>query len=215
MRLGIVTGLADEARIARRIGDAEAGGGTSWGAEVAAERLVSRGATALLSFGLCGGLDPHLRSGDLIVPLLIVETGGSYPTDGSLSDSLAAPIHGVLFASETILGSREAKQRLFRSTQASGVDLESGAMARVAMRHGLPFAALRAVCDTAADTLPPAALVPLGKGGRVALGGVLRSVARRPSQIPELIKLSRNAASARAALVNAVRALLLKGRTDP
>ncbi len=51
-RLGVITGLEAEARLARRLGRTEPGGGTPAGAEAAAERLVAAGATALISFGL-------------------------------------------------------------------------------------------------------------------------------------------------------------------
>lgn len=214
MRLGIVTGLADEARIARAIGDAEAGGGTSWGAEVAAEKLVSRGATALVSFGLCGGLDPSLRAGDIVVPLAVIETGGTYPTDGKLADELFGPMHGVILANETIVATREAKRRMFMATRACAVDIESGAVARVAARHGIPFAVLRAVCDGAHRTLPPAALLPLTPDGKVQMRRVMRSVVMRPGQIAELIGLARDAAAARRALSRITRAVAAKGMVN-
>jgi hypothetical protein len=58
----IVVGLKAEALLARRLGvPVMIGGGTAAGAEMAARRAVAEGATALVSFGLAGGLDPSLR----------------------------------------------------------------------------------------------------------------------------------------------------------
>ncbi|HEX3349803.1 MAG TPA: hypothetical protein VHS58_17060 [Acetobacteraceae bacterium] len=207
MPLGIVTGLRDEARIARAIGEVEAGGGTPWGAELAAERLVARGATALISFGLCGGLDPTLKAGDVVIPLAVLEIGDSYATDGKLAKAAGGWFGGILFASETTIVTHEAKRRLFETTRAAAVDMESGAVARVAGRYDLPFAVIRAVCDPASRTLPPAALVALDAEGSVQLGRVLGSVWRRPSQLPELARMARDAALARRALQRVARAL--------
>jgi adenosylhomocysteine nucleosidase len=203
MPIGTVTGLTSEARIARVIGDVEVGGGTPWGAEVAAERLVSRGATALVSFGLCGGLDPALRAGDLVIPLAVLETGASYPTDPALSQGAGGWFGGLLLATETLVVTREAKRRLFGMTRAAAVDLESGAVARVAARHGLRFTVIRAVCDPAGRTLPPASMNALDRAGAVKYGRVMRSIAGRPSQLPELFGLARDAMAARRTLARA------------
>jgi adenosylhomocysteine nucleosidase len=210
MRIGVVTGMADEARIGRVMGDSEVGGGTPWGAEVAAERLVARGATALISFGFCGALDPTLRAGDIVVPLAVLETGGSYPTDPALSKAAGGWFGGLLVATENVVVTREAKRRLFEQTRAAAVDLESGAVARVAGRHDLPFTAIRAVCDPADRTLPPAALVAIDSRGGVRLIRVFRSLLRRPSQLPELLALARDAAAGRRSLTRV--AALVAGR---
>jgi adenosylhomocysteine nucleosidase len=205
--LGVVTGLKEEARIARLFGDVEVGGGTSWGAEVAAEKLVSRGVTALLSFGLCGALDPTLRAGDIVIPLAVLETGDSYATDGVLAEAAGGWFGGMIVASETIVITPEAKRRLFEHTRAAAVDMESGAVARVAVRHDLPFAVVRAVCDTASLTLPPAAMVALNDEGSLQIWQVLRSLWRRPRQLPDLLRVGRDAAVARRALLRVARAM--------
>ena len=87
------------------------------------------------------------------------------------------------------------------------VDLESGAVARVAQAHGLPFAAPRAIADPATRTLPPAALVPLKPSGGIDLPRILLSVLAKPAQIPALIGLARDAGQARGGLVARVKTL--------
>jgi len=99
-----------------------------------------------------------------------------------------------------ILATPAEKAAAREATFAAIVDLESGAVARVAARHGLPFAAVRAVCDPAGFALPPLALDALDHGGRISPWRVLRSVLRRPGQIPALVALSGHAAEARSAL---------------
>jgi adenosylhomocysteine nucleosidase len=204
MRLGIVTGLTAEARIARSLGDAQAGGGAPAGAERSAEALVAQGATALLSFGLAGGLDPALKPGDVIVPLAVVEHGVTYRTDPALSETIGGWFGGVLVATDAVVATATEKSALRRSTTACAVDLESGAVARVAARHGIPFAVLRAICDPAGRDLPPAALAALDRRGAIGIGRVAGSIIRRPGQIAALIRLGRDAAAARDALVRRV-----------
>lgn len=110
----------------------------------------------------------------------------------------------VLLGGEAIVGSAAGKRELWQQTGAAAIDLESGAVAEVAGRHGLPFAVLRAVCDPAERDLPPAALLPLRPGGRIPIMSILASVIARPGQVPGLIALGRDAAAARRALVAAV-----------
>ncbi|MBA3837952.1 MAG: phosphorylase, partial [Zymomonas sp.] len=52
------------------------------------------------------------------------------------------------------------------------------------------------VSDTANETLPPAALVGMNPDGSMALGRVLRNLARHPTQLPALIRTGRSANAA-------------------
>jgi adenosylhomocysteine nucleosidase len=176
------------------------GGGTPAGAEAAARRLVAGGATALVSFGLAGGLDPALRPGAVLIPRAVIEGGAVYPTDPALAAMLGVPDDATLAASTAILVTAAEKARLRAETGASAVDLESGAVARVAQQAGLPFAVLRAICDPAERDLPPASLVALNAAGAITLLRVLGSVLAHPRQIPSLLALARDAGQARRAL---------------
>ena len=208
--LGVVVGLAAEARIARGLGDIEIGGGMPAGAEAAAERLVARGATALLSFGLAGGLDPALRPGDLVVPVAVLHRGRRYVTDEMLTRGLGGATAGTLYAGEDVVAEAAAKTLLSRETGAGAVDLESGAVADVAERHGLPFAVVRAVCDPATRDLPRAALLALDARGAIKGVRVAAALARRPWEIGGLLRLAVDAARARASLARAAHQLRLR-----
>ncbi|WP_239003261.1 phosphorylase family protein [Rhodovastum atsumiense] len=202
-RIGVVTGLTAEARIATPLGLVAAGGGTPIGAATAAERLVAQGVKALVSFGLAGGLDPALRPGDIVVPADVLDGDCRHRCDPALAARFG-DVGGTLLAEASVVVEAAAKVALFARTGAGSVDLESGAVARVAARHGLAFAVLRAICDPAGRTLPPAALVALTASGRIGMVRVLASVARQPSQIPTLLALGRDAAAARRALLRRV-----------
>ena len=209
---GIVVGLAAEARIARPLGARIAiGGGTAAGAARAADDLAPH-VSALISFGLAGGLDPALAPGALLVPALVLADDEQWPTDPALCARLGGPTPGALFGDGAILATAAAKAALHARTGAVAVDLESAAVARAAARHGLPFAVLRAVCDPAGRNLPRAALIALDGQGRIGALRVAAAVLARPGDIPALIALGRDAARARHALVTRVRAI---GRLEP
>lgn len=204
LRPGFVTGLRAEARIASTLGASEAGGGLPDGAVRVAENLVAQGVSALVSFGLCGGLHPALRPGALVVPRTVLWHGACHATDASLSAALGGCSADTLLAGDVVVADPVAKSSLFTNTGAVAIDLESGVVAGIAQRAAIPFAVLRAVCDPADVRLPSAALVALDAGGAVSGLAVAGSLLRNPRQIFALIALGRAANAARRALVGRV-----------
>lgn len=213
MPVAAITGLAAEARIARSIGlRAAAGAADPTRTAAAIARLIGDGATGLISFGICGGLDPALASGRLIVPRAIAtEAGARHVVHGRwhrvLIDALAgagmAPVTGDILGTAAVVDTPARKAALFAATGAVGVDLES----HLAAAAGLPFVALRAVADPAGRPLPPAALVGLDQNGRPVLGAVLASLARAPGQTAGLIRVGIDTRRALAVLRRAARVL--------
>ena len=202
----IIVGLAAEARIARALGWPIAiGGGSYEGAVAATERAVRDGASALVSFGLAGGLDPTLRPGMLLVPTEILTDDRRIAADVSLRIRLGSGVATPMLGARGIAASAAAKRALFATTGAAGLDLESGAVAQVAQAHGLPFAVLRAICDPAGRDLPQAALIALDHHGAIGIGRVIASIITRPWQLPALLRLARDAHAARLSLHSAVK----------
>lgn len=199
MNVGIVVGMAAEARIARRFGWPVVIGGD------AAADLVRNGVRGLVSFGLAGGLDPALRRGTVIVPTAVITDRARYVTDQGLSRRFGGVTGHLLLGANTVAATVEEKRSLFDATGAAAIDLESASVARIATSHGIPFAVLRAVCDPANRTLPPAALAALDARGTIGFARVLASLARHPAQLPALLELAADAAAARRALLARVR----------
>lgn len=207
--IGAVTGLHSETVLARRLGmRAACCGSTPGRAEDLAEELIEeQGVIALVSFGLCGGLDPALKPGTLIIPDCVVaeDDPTGFATDdrwrAALLDRLPDARAGRLLGHDQIVATVEEKAELFALTGALAVDTESTGVADVAQRHGLPFMALRAVCDPATLALPRAALVAVTETGRVDTGAVMRAVLCHPEEIGRLIRLaSANRAAMKALL---------------
>lgn len=200
-RVGIVVGLAAEARLVEALGAQIAvGGGTSEGARSAAARLGASGVNALISVGLAGGLDPSLPAGCVLVPESVLHGGRSFAADRTLCRMLGGSTpHRLLDAGRVIAGVAE-KQMLWQRTGCAAVDLESGVVAQLAEELELPFGVLRVICDPARRGLPPASLVALDSDGHVSVAAVLRSIARHPLQVGGLLALAADAARARRGL---------------
>jgi len=207
-KLGIVVGLAAEARVARPLGWPVAiGGGTYAGALLAAERLVRSGVNALVSFGVAGGLDPALRPGTVLIPHEVLTDHQRVPTDPALNRRLGRSVESIMFGADRMVVTVAAKTALFTTTRAAAVDMESGAVALVASRHGIPFSVLRAICDPAERCLPPVALIPTNRHGGIRLARIFASVVSQPRQLPSLPALAADAAAAHRALRAAVSRL--------
>jgi hopanoid-associated phosphorylase len=185
------TGLQRERRIVAGPGvEVVAGGGDQARLEAALDRLASR-SRGIISIGIAGGLAPALPAGRWVVADTVLVDGQPVPTDPAWTDRIAARLpeaaRGLLLGANTMVVEAARKAVLHRTTGALAVDMESHIVARVAGRHGLPFAAARVIADAAHRTLPPAARVGMRPDGAMDLPAVLRSLLAQPGQLPALI----------------------------
>ena len=204
----IATGLALEARIAAGPGIVTlCSGGDPSRLRSLLEATDPRALSAVVSFGLAGGLDPALRPGDTVIARDVVAGAARWPTDERVTGALAAhlagdriaPTFGRMVGSDIVVSDPAAKAGLHRAG-AIAVDMESHVAAAFAATHGLPFGVVRAVCDPAGRALPPLAQHALEAHGHVDMRAILGSLVRDPSQIFALIGLGRDFATAVVAL---------------
>lgn len=111
---------------------------------------------------------------------------------------LGVPVasRGAIVGSDEPVLTADAKCDLRAATGAVAVDMESHIAAAWAARNGLPFGILRVISDEAGSAIPPAALAAMRPDGGIDALAALRSLARRPSQIPALIRTARDGAKA-------------------
>jgi len=209
------SGLAAEAKIAREAGFQVIVGAGDPQRTAALVAAAARHAKCLVSFGVAGGLAPHLKPGDVILSTEVIGHGRRWrPSDAfhaemtSLAPRIGAVAGPVLGASD-IVATEDDKRRAWERTGALAVDMESGIVARTAEAAGIPFLVLRTIADPASRELPPAALIPLSQDGTPALRRVVTEVLRRPRQIGALFGLARETRQALSALAGPARALRL------
>ena len=185
------TGLGRERRIVAGPGvEAIAGGGDHQRLEKLLEARAGD-ARGIISIGIAGGLAPDLRPGRWVVADSVLIDGRPIASDGSWTERLAAHLsgaaRGALLGVDAIVTESRDKAELHLRTGAQAVDMESHVVARVALRHRLPFDAARVICDPAHRALPAAARVALKADGQTNVRAVLRSLLAQPSQLPALI----------------------------
>jgi adenosylhomocysteine nucleosidase len=165
---------------------------------------IERGALGIISFGVAGGLAPHLVPGDWVIGSGVQTGHERYPADGRWSSRLLEAIPGSVYAeiagADSPVAYSSEKIRLHARTGAMAVDMESHIAAKIAALHNIPFAVCRTVIDPADRDLPPAAVVGLRHDGTPDVLAISRSVMRQPNQIPALVRTAIDAWTARKAL---------------
>jgi len=207
-----VTGLAFEARVAQGRGVRTViGGGDTRRLAVELERELARGARAIMSFGIAGGLAPSVRCGAWVIASAVVTPNERWLVDAAWARSLAEKLPGAVIAdlagADALILDVPAKRALRSASAAIAVDTESHIAARVAAAHGLPFAAFRVIADPAHRELPAAARVGMRRDGTADGAAVLRSLARAPRQLPALMRTAFDAQTALRALSRGRRRL--------
>jgi adenosylhomocysteine nucleosidase len=166
-------------------------------AKAAANALVDAGVSALMTFGMAGGLDPALTAGTIVLPSELVSADGTrFATCRTWRQRIGASINppralseGTLLMSDQAIETPADKAAAFRGTGAAAVDMESVAVAAVAAGRKLPFVAVRVIVDTAADMLPRA-VVAASRAGRVRIGRLIAGLTLAPIEIVALVRLA-------------------------
>ena len=190
---GVLCGLEAEAVIARQfLGGVSVSGGRPARAEAGAQELLAQGVSGLVSFGIAGGLDPSLKTGDLVIADQIILPGGDRLKSDpdwvtSLRKALPRAHAGAIAGADKIIARVDDKADLFRSTQALSVDMESHIAARAASAAGKPFIALRVIADPADFALPDMTAYGLDEQGRPLIWPILWRLALAPWTLPALI----------------------------
>jgi adenosylhomocysteine nucleosidase len=178
----------------------------------AAQDLIGRGARALLSWGVAGGLSPALLPGDLLLPQCVIGGRQEWETDPDLRARLRRVLGGHvleggdLYCSRAPVASIEEKKALSARGMLA-VDMESAAVATVAQRARVPFVAVKAICDPATREIPAVALRLLGHDGSLSWRAMPSLLREGPRTWRGLNALRVDLAAARGSLWRAARVL--------
>jgi adenosylhomocysteine nucleosidase len=220
----IVVGLAFEARIAAGPGVHVicSGDGRNLAAKltaaIAESRTLVRGCPGIISFGVAGGLAPDLSPGTCVVGSAVISGSERMPISAEWSRKLLKTIpdavSGILLGVPKPIANPDEKRALYLETGAIAVDMESHIVASVGLAHEIPVAAIRVITDPAKRALPASAVAAMRANGTTNIGAMLRSVLKRPRELPALLQTALDARAARAALVRG-RSLLGPAFTLP
>ncbi len=170
-----------------------------------------------LHVGYCGGADPSLQAGDMIIanPAIDSVTGDKFeppPSAAGRAETLLSEM-GIRHRSAGIVTvdeiAREPFDKAFLGTQheAVAIDMESATLARVCSAAGIPYVVVRAVLDPLDYEFPDldGAVDESGNTDGIALAGRLL---RRPCDLLKLPKLEYLASQARQSITSLIEAWL-------
>jgi adenosylhomocysteine nucleosidase len=213
----IVVGMAFEARIAAGAGVSVICSGDGRNLAEALTRTIAdacagpNGCRGIVSFGVAGGLAPGLKPGTCVVGSAILSDTLSLTTDVDWSRKLllALPeaVHGPILGVGAPVAHPDAKRALYVKTGAVAVDMESHVVALASAEFGVPMVAIRVITDPALRALPQSAVAAIRANGTTDIAAMLRSVMRRPRDLPDLVQTALDAWAARAMLLRGRRVL--------
>lgn len=121
----------------------------------AAEHLAANySLCGLVTLGFAGGLAAGLKVADVILADRVVDraTQESFACDTDLVPVRFAR-RGTLLSASSVVATSAEKRQLGEQWRAVAVDMESAGVARAALRAGLPFGAIKAITDSAEQSL--------------------------------------------------------------
>ncbi|MBI3681755.1 MAG: hypothetical protein HY235_15345 [Acidobacteria bacterium] len=155
---------------------------------------------AVISTGFCGGLEPALALGDVVVATEVRSALSAERFPAQAPAKAPSAFHGPVLSIDRVATSAEEKRRLFDSG-ACAVEMEAAGVAGAASQAGVPFYCIRVVSDPADESLPldfNACRTPEGRLGRAAIA---RAAFTRPlTRVPALLRFERNCRLAAARL---------------
>lgn len=180
---------------------------TSMGTEAATAAtkalLAHRSIERVIVVGICGGMDPGLRIGALVIPTeTMIEATGRIGVPRPPAGHQPA---GRLLTTDTLHTDPDVVAG-FHVDGFVAVDMESGAIGAVCDDADVPWTVIRAVSDRAGDPTVDPELVAMSNADGTPQGrAVTRYVLRHPARLPKLAALGRGmrtavGASSKAAL---------------
>jgi len=157
----------------------------------------------LVTSGFAGGLSP-----DWPRESLIYEADDHFPQVERFSAAGFRP--GRLTCQPTIAWNRESKSRLATSVGADAVEMESGALRRVAATFGVPSLTARVISDDWQEDLPLNFGLLMDEQQRLHPGRLAMALAKQPTKVPELAAFGKRAQASARRLATALVAALFR-----
>ena len=169
----------------------------------------------IISAGFAGGLRPNFKSGNLCkvekVSLFGSEQDG--PIDLMTNFSKLYSELGVtglpcgLVTAKDPIHDPEEKKRLFQSTGADIIDMETYWIAKYAVKNDIPMVGIRAIFDKVEDRLLPDRCYS-SQSAQIRPFATLKWLGKNPLNVFELLKMGINSIKARKALSKELRSIL-------
>jgi adenosylhomocysteine nucleosidase len=161
----------------------------------AARELLERGKVrGLVTLGFAGALVDSLAPGEVVIAdrVLDQQSGERFDCDGELFP-VASGRRGGLLSVAGVIATAAQKHRLAEEWGAAAADMESAGVARAAAQAGVPFCAIKAITDTAAQSISIDFTRCRSEHSGLSVGRILREALRSPRSVGDVWMLARGA----------------------
>ncbi len=137
----------------------------------------------ILTCGFAGGLNPTLPTGAVLFS----------EDESNLTQNLlaAGATPATFFYAKQVAITAHEKSELHSVTKADAVEMESGAIRRIAKEYGIPSATIRVISDTANEDLPVDFNLLMTAQSEIDLSKLVLHVLLKPWKIPALLRLQK------------------------
>ena len=163
----------------------------------------------------CTGLGTRLEiDPDLVIPDRVIDAAGEPHAIApahhrvAVAGAGAAVCTGSLVTTREIVATPEAKAALFAASGAVAADMESAVLVARAAAAGCPALVVRAVSDSARQSLPPELTRLVTPEGRLRLARTLAMTVTRPATLQGALELRRRTHQALRAVARVLAALI-------
>lgn len=187
-------------------------------ATAAAEALIAEGVEMVASLGVAGAVRGDLAVGDVVLcreARLLTGDNQLHPLVLTAAEPPSLPqfegirvVEGCAVTAAAIRAKKETASLLPPEIDNPVLEMETAAVAKSAVEHGLPFMALRAISDPADEELAFSIDEFTDSEMNIRIGKVIRVLIRRPSLLPQLMRLAGNTATAAKNLAAVAEALI-------
>jgi len=172
------------------------GPGQRLGVEAATVAFASAQPDAAVSTGVCGGVDPVLRVGDIVVADRVIDAERGFSYEASRPGCRQRFVTASVLSLDRVAGAISDK-RSCRERGAGAVEMEAAGVAFAASHQKVPFYCVRSVSDTADEEFALDFNAARDREGRFSRARIAASALAQPwRRIPALARLHRNVSAA-------------------
>ena len=145
----------------------------------------------IVSTGVCGGLAPHLKVGDILVAERVIDISRGIEYVAESPASSLPCTKGTVVSQDRVACSLLDKRSL-RAMGADGVEMEAAGVAARASMEQIPFCCVRSVSDTADEEFVLDFNLMRDAEGRFSRSAIVAAAMSKPlERIPALLRLNR------------------------
>ncbi len=157
--------------------------------------LSSSRLEAIVSIGICGGLNPDLKPGQVMCPKTVMAVDVRDAFECHTIEAAYGFVSGIAISTDRVAWTSEEKKKL-REQGGDVVEMEAAGVASKAIQAGLPFYCIKVISDSAEDEMPLDLNEMRTIEGRFARGKIGSYALTHPNVLPGLLRLKRRSEDA-------------------